>query len=87
MDRSCIFWYKAKKYCVFSCFGAKVSSCIYPVVFSFVNTAYCRYLGGEAEDIIGRRFTQFIPDEDRKFVQQQFLSLSLDCPIRTCEPT
>ena len=48
---------------------------------TFVNQAYCRYFGVRAEDLIGRTFTPSIPEEDRAYVQDQFLQLCLEQPM------
>jgi len=52
---------------------------------TFVNDAYCRYFGKDCEDLIGHSFMPLIPEEDQKFVERQFTSLSPDNPIVTYE--
>ena len=48
---------------------------------TFVNQAYCRYFGVKAEELIGRTFTPSIPEDDRAYVQEQFLQLCLEKPM------
>lgn len=48
---------------------------------TFVNQAYCRYFGVRAEDLIGRTFTPSIPEDDRAYVQDQFLKLCPEHPM------
>ena len=37
---------------------------------TFVNDAYCRYYRRDREDLLGRRFTDFLPDAERAPLQQ-----------------
>jgi len=52
---------------------------------TLVNEAYCRYFDKQREELIGHSFMPLIPEEDQKFVQEQFVSLSLENPIVTYE--
>ncbi len=52
---------------------------------TFVNQAYCRYFGLQAEDLIGNSFMPLIPEEDREIVQEQYTFLSPSNPVFTCE--
>jgi PAS domain S-box-containing protein len=51
--------------------------------FLFVNDAYCRYFGVRKAEIIGRRFSPVIPEEDRPVVTQALASLSMENPVAT----
>ncbi|MBC7516698.1 MAG: PAS domain S-box protein, partial [Alkalinema sp. FL-bin-369] len=48
---------------------------------TFVNQAYCRYFGIKAEELVGRTFTPSIPEDDRAYVQDQFLQLCPEQPM------
>jgi PAS domain S-box-containing protein len=52
---------------------------------TFVNEAYCHYFGMKSEELVGKSFMPFIPEEDREMVHQQFNSLSLENPVVTYE--
>jgi PAS domain S-box-containing protein len=54
-------------------------------VLSFVNGAYCRYFGYTAEDLIGRSFFRFIPDEEHELIRNRLRTLSGDRPIQIVE--
>ncbi len=48
---------------------------------TFVNRAYCECFGRDADDLVGRRFLDLIPDLDqRQAAREQFLSLTPDRP-------
>ncbi len=47
----------------------------------FVNEAYCRYFGLQAEAVIGKSYAPIILEADREFVNQQVASISIDNPI------
>jgi PAS domain S-box-containing protein len=42
---------------------------------TFVNDAYCRYLGKRCEDLIGKQFLELIPESSRDDVRDQIESL------------
>ncbi|MFW5730469.1 MAG: PAS domain S-box protein, partial [Desulfonatronovibrionaceae bacterium] len=44
---------------------------------TFVNEAYCRYFGKTRDELLGRRFTPLIHDQDKNLVYRMFTSL---CP-------
>jgi PAS domain S-box-containing protein len=48
---------------------------------TFVNQAYCVYFGLTADELLGKSFSPLIPEDDRAIVTEQFLSLSVDCPV------
>jgi PAS domain S-box-containing protein len=52
---------------------------------TFVNEAYCRYFGKKREELIGSSVMPLIPEEDRKLVKMQFVSLSWENPVATYE--
>ncbi len=52
---------------------------------TFVNEPYCRYFSKTEEDLIGKSFFPFLPDEDKEFVKKQYFSLSPDNPTITSE--
>jgi PAS domain S-box-containing protein len=52
---------------------------------SFVNGAYCCFLGRKYEELIGCRFPFFAPDEDCANVDRLIASLSRENPVATCE--
>ena len=54
-------------------------------VHIFVNDAYCRYFGLQAEKIIGHRFIPHIPEEDTTTVRLHFASLTRNRPQGTVE--
>ncbi|UCC96666.1 MAG: PAS domain S-box protein [Phycisphaerales bacterium] len=51
----------------------------------FVNTAYCEYFGTNREELIGKKFTSLVPEEDRQAVLDRILALSVDSPSMTHE--
>jgi PAS domain S-box-containing protein len=48
---------------------------------SFVNDAYCRYFGKDADELIGQTFIPMIPEEDREIVKTHFASVDQDNPV------
>lgn len=52
---------------------------------SFVNDACCRYFGKSYEEIVGRSFMPFIPEEDRDLLEKGLSSLAPDNPVVTIE--
>jgi PAS domain S-box-containing protein len=52
---------------------------------TFVNEAYCRYVGQRREELIGHSFFPFIPLEDQAEVRRNIASLSLERPVVTYE--
>ncbi len=52
---------------------------------TFVNDAYCRFYNLNKDDLIGRKFTDFIPDEEVDIVEQNISSLNADNPIVSYE--
>jgi len=51
----------------------------------FVNDAYCDYFGLPADELLGRSLFRFVPEKDRDFVEQQFLSLTREQPVTNYE--
>lgn len=51
----------------------------------FVNSAYSRYFGKPAEELIGQSFMPLIPDEDLESAQKHIASLSPDRPLASHE--
>lgn len=52
---------------------------------TFVNEAYCRYFGRSRDELIGKSFMPFIPEDQRDGVFQQIGTLSRDHPVMTLE--
>jgi two-component system cell cycle sensor histidine kinase/response regulator CckA len=52
---------------------------------TLVNDRYCEYFQKRKEDLIGQNFFQFVPEEDRQTVREQFMSLSEENPMTTYE--
>lgn len=52
---------------------------------TFVNDAYCRYIGAPAEQILGTSFFPFIPEEDRAAVYRKYESITPEHPVATEE--
>jgi rsbT co-antagonist protein RsbR len=48
---------------------------------TFVSEAYCRYFAKTREELVGHRFSPFIPEEDRQYVADQFTKLGPDHPV------
>ena len=51
--------------------------------FTFVNDAYCRYLGKQPEDLIGKNWLEFFPVERQEVVRKRLFSLTPDNPVAT----
>jgi len=52
---------------------------------TFVNDACCRYFGLLQESLIGRSFISIVPEENRKRLEREILSLSHKRNLRTLE--
>ncbi|MFC1863355.1 PAS domain S-box protein [Thermodesulfobacteriota bacterium] len=52
---------------------------------TFVNNAYCSAFNKNREDLIGRHFMQFIPDEDQKILEKHIASLNKEDSIKTID--
>lgn len=52
---------------------------------TFVNEAYCRYFGKSRDELVGRSFMSFIPEEERGTVVELLASLSRVSPCSTVE--
>ncbi len=50
-------------------------------VLTFVNDAYCDYFGRKREELIGRHFSEFIPEDERQAVKDHYRSLTADRPV------
>ncbi len=50
---------------------------------TFVNEAYCRFFGTNADELIGRDFISVIPEDARRKVQEHFDSFTPDTPTQT----
>ena len=51
----------------------------------FVNSAYCRYFGRSAEELVGQSFMSLIPEEDLESTRQHIASLSAERPLASHE--
>ncbi|EKD37441.1 MAG: PAS/PAC sensor signal transduction histidine kinase [uncultured bacterium] len=52
---------------------------------TFVNGAYCRYFGKKYEELVGRSFMPFIPEEDHEQLRAQFAAFNPKHPVSTHE--
>jgi PAS domain S-box-containing protein len=52
---------------------------------TFVNEAYCRYFDKKREELIGRSFMTFIPDEDQEQVEKHFMFINMENPVAKYE--
>ena len=52
---------------------------------TYINGNYARFIGKPAEDIVGEKFLEFIPQEDLEGLMEHLHSLSPENPIRTSE--
>ncbi|NTW76778.1 MAG: PAS domain S-box protein, partial [Syntrophaceae bacterium] len=53
---------------------------------TYVNKAYCDFFHERPDDLIGRKFLEFLPDQaTRDHVQNQYMSLTPENPSMTCE--
>lgn len=52
---------------------------------TFVNEAYCRFFNIGKEELIGRKFTDFIPEEEVEIVEENISSLNPENPIVSYE--
>ncbi|MBU0988364.1 MAG: PAS domain-containing protein, partial [Proteobacteria bacterium] len=52
---------------------------------TFVNEAYCRYFGKSQKELIGQNFVVLIPEDDRKKVLKNIVSLNQNNPVMTHE--
>lgn len=52
---------------------------------TFVNEAYCSYFGASRDELLGRSFMSFIPEEERGKVAELLTSLSQGTPCSTVE--
>jgi PAS domain S-box-containing protein len=52
---------------------------------TFVNDAYCRFLNLNKEELIGRKFTDFIPAEELGIIEENISGLNTNNPIVSYE--
>lgn len=52
---------------------------------TFVNHAYCRYIGKWREELLGNSFMSIIPAQDQEEVENDFASLSWEKPVASNE--
>jgi len=52
---------------------------------TFVNDAYCNFVGKSPAELLGNTFTTFLPGEDTKIAWRNINSLSADQPVGLCE--
>lgn len=50
---------------------------------TFVNRAYCRYFDKEVDELIGKFFFCFIPEDDQEIVRNRYKSLTSETPTIT----
>ncbi|HET8773265.1 MAG TPA: PAS domain S-box protein [Thermoanaerobaculia bacterium] len=59
--------------------------CMPDGVRTFVNEAYCRYAGAPAEELVGKSFFPFIPEDERDAVYRKYAALTPEQPVATEE--
>lgn len=52
---------------------------------TYVNENYARFIGLDPEDMIGRKFMDFVPEEDKAVLAEHLAGLSLERPLNTSE--
>jgi PAS domain S-box-containing protein len=52
---------------------------------TYVNETYARFVGLQADEMIGRKFIDFLPTDDRKLVLDHLASLTSENPMATSE--
>jgi PAS domain S-box-containing protein len=52
---------------------------------TFVNEACCRYFGKRYEELVGKTFLEFLPEEDRHLVSRHLSSFTFEDPVSTLE--
>jgi len=53
---------------------------------TYVNSAYCKLFSKRPEDLVGKKFLDFLPDKTtRKDVRRQYMSLTPENPVKTYE--
>lgn len=49
---------------------------------TYVNEAYCSFFNAKREELLGRRFLDFIPEENVEHVRNRYMSLTVDNPVQ-----
>lgn len=52
---------------------------------TYVNENYARFVGLDPDDMIGRKFMDFVPEADREVLAEHLASLSHERPLKTSE--
>lgn len=52
---------------------------------TFVNDAYCKYFGTSSDELLGRRFLDFLPEEEHVGALAQMRSINAENPVLTYE--
>jgi PAS domain S-box-containing protein len=52
---------------------------------TFVNEAYCTYIGIKCDDLIGRRYSPAVPADDQRLIRQNLASLTPANPVSAVE--
>jgi PAS domain S-box-containing protein len=52
---------------------------------TFVNNSFCNYFGRKRDTLIGQKFFQLIPEDDRQGVMDRFTSLTRENPVISYE--
>ncbi|MFW6288512.1 MAG: PAS domain S-box protein, partial [Spirochaetota bacterium] len=60
-----------------------ISRLLPDTTLTFVNDAYCRYFAKTREELIGTRFIESVPEDQREMVEASFAGLCADDPMRT----
>ncbi len=53
--------------------------------YTFVNGAYCRYFQRTADQLLGRNFWSFVPQQAQQVGRDNLASITPDHPVATCE--
>lgn len=62
-----------------------ICRCIKDGSITFVNAAFCRFFGESKEKIIGLKFLDLVPEQDRGRIGDHLEAISLTAPSETCE--
>ncbi len=50
---------------------------------TYVNQAYCDFFNATEENLLGKRFLNFLPEESVEAVKQRYMSLTVNNPVQT----
>jgi PAS domain S-box-containing protein len=52
---------------------------------TYVNQHFCTYFGSKSEDLIGKNYYSFFPQQERELLESHYQSLTPNDPVRTYE--